>query len=106
MLEATKIIFESGIPTLKNFFLIGLSNETNEDRTAIIELVKEQCQIAKSSGVNDPLIKVDIYPMVPKWQTPLKNWVYHFLPENRLRFQEILEGITIYKSFKIGWMVF
>jgi len=90
VLEATKIIFETGIPTLKNFFLTGLPNETEGDRKAIIELVKEQLKIAESSDVKDPLIKVDINPMVPKWQTPLKSWVYFFLPENRIQFQEIL----------------
>ena len=90
VLEATTIIFESGIPTLKNFFLAGLPTETDDDRTSIVELVKKQHQIAKNSGLKDPLIKVDVNPMVPKWQTPLKHWVHNFLPENRSRFREVL----------------
>ena len=31
--------------------------------------------------------------MVPKWQTPLKNWVYYFLPENRTHLREALSQI-------------
>jgi radical SAM superfamily enzyme YgiQ (UPF0313 family) len=90
VLEATETIFENGIPMLKNFFLTGLPKETDEDRLAIIELVKKQRHIAKDSNLEDIRIKVDINPMVPKWQTPLKNWVNYFLPENRLGFQETL----------------
>ena len=93
ILETTKIIFESGISTLKDFFLIGLPTETNDDRNAIIELVKEQNQIAENSGVKELLIRVDVNPMVPKWQTPLKNWVYYFLPENRTHLREAVSQI-------------
>lgn len=31
--------------------------------------------------------------MVPKWQTPLKNWVYYFLPENRPHLRKVLNQI-------------
>lgn len=89
ILDATQIIFESQITILKNFFLVGVPTETKEDRKAIINLVKKQVSIAKSL-IKDPLIKVDANPMVPKWQTPLKDWVYHYLPENRDQFHEML----------------
>lgn len=90
VLEATKIIFENGISKIKNFFLTGLPHESDEDRTEIIELVKKQRDIGKGLNVKSMRIQVDINPLVPKWQTPLKNWVYYFLPENRTRFHETL----------------
>ena len=31
--------------------------------------------------------------MVPKWQIPLKNWVYYFLHENRTHLREVLSRI-------------
>jgi radical SAM superfamily enzyme YgiQ (UPF0313 family) len=93
ILDATTLIFEAGISTLKDFFLIGLPTETEEDQLAIIDLVKQQLQIANNSKIKSPLIRVDMNPMVPKWQTPLKNWVYHFLPENRVHLREALDKI-------------
>jgi len=90
ILNATQIIFEVGIPKLKNFFLIGLPNETEQDRTNIVQLAKQQVEIANRSGIESPLIKVDVNPLVPKWQTPLKNWVYYYLPENREEFHKTL----------------
>lgn len=93
ILDATQIIFEAGITILKDFFLIGLPTESEDDRNAIIDLVKKQNQIAQNSGVKEHLIRVDVNPMVPKWQTPLKNWVYYFLPENRPHLRDALGQI-------------
>ena len=36
------------------------------------------------------MIRVDVNPVVPKWQTPLKNWVYYYLPENRAKLRKII----------------
>jgi radical SAM superfamily enzyme YgiQ (UPF0313 family) len=88
VLNATSMIFEGGIPILKDFFLTGLPNENMDDKQALINLVEIQQKIALTSDIEDPLLKVDINPLVPKWQTPLKNWVYHYLPKNRSKLKE------------------
>jgi radical SAM superfamily enzyme YgiQ (UPF0313 family) len=94
--NAVKIIGESNIPVLKNFFLIGLPTETKEDHEALIKMVKEEYRTFKQTGVEDPLLRVDVNPFVPKWQTPFKNWVYNYLPENRNSFKS-----NIYRLFNL-----
>lgn len=69
---------------------MGIPTESEEDRSAIVELVRDQSAIAKKLGVDRPLIKVDANPLVPKWQTPLKNWVYNYLPNRQTQFHELL----------------
>ncbi len=88
VLNSTSIIFDGGIPILKDFFLTGLPYETPDDKQALINLIEMQQKIAIASDIEDPLLKVDINPLVPKWQTPLKNWVYHYLPKNRSKLRE------------------
>ncbi len=91
ILDTTHIIFENGINALKNFFLVGLPTETEGDRLGIIKLIQTQRKLAQQSGVKDFTIQADLNPMVPKWQTPLKNWVYNYLPSNRTEFKERIE---------------
>ena len=49
-----------------------------------------------NSDVEDPFLKVDINPYVPKWHTPFKNWVWYYLPENRKELSEIVA--TFYRK--------
>jgi radical SAM superfamily enzyme YgiQ (UPF0313 family) len=91
ILQATQVIFESGIQTLKDFFLVGLPAESDEDRTSILSLVKQQHQIAKNVDRKN-ILRVDINPVVPKWHTPLRSWLFYYLPQNRPKLKDILIG--------------
>ncbi|MFX0091781.1 MAG: B12-binding domain-containing radical SAM protein, partial [Candidatus Hodarchaeota archaeon] len=89
ILQATEIAFAGGVERLKNFFLVGLPSETNEDRNQILTLVHKQRNIALQFG-EDNRIRADVNPVVPKWHTPMKDWVYYYLPENRATLKKIL----------------
>jgi len=82
---------------LKNFFLIGLPTETIQDREALVSMVKKEYKIFSKTGTNNPLIKVDVNPFIPKWQTPFKNYLYNFIPEGRVEFENNL--LEIYQKF-------
>jgi radical SAM superfamily enzyme YgiQ (UPF0313 family) len=74
--NAVEMISEAKIPTLKNFFLIGLPTEIDQDRKALVEMVAKEKNIFNKSGLNDSLIKVDVNPFIPKWHTPFKNYLF------------------------------
>ncbi|MHA1373043.1 MAG: radical SAM protein [Promethearchaeota archaeon] len=94
---AIKMISESKIPSLKNFFLIGLPTETNHDREALVNMVIEEYKILSKGDIKKPILKVDVNPFIPKWQTPFKNYIYHFLPEHRIEFANTM--LKIYQKF-------
>ncbi len=87
--EATHTVFAAGITALKDFFVVGLPGETEEDRDAIVQLVEQQLKIAKGYDQGNYL-KVDVNPVVPKWHTPLKNWLYYYLEDHRPELRAIL----------------
>ena len=97
--NAVELISQAKIRTLKNFFLIGLPTETKEDREALVNMVIEENNIFSKNGVKDSRIKVDVNPFIPKWHTPFKNYVYHYLPEHREDFKQII--VDLYQKFDV-----
>jgi len=95
--HAVQLISEAKIPNLKNFFLIGLPTETEQDRQTLVNMVVEEKKIFCKSQVEKTLIKVDVNPFIPKWHTPFKNYLYHYIPDNRKEFKNII--VELYKKF-------
>ena len=79
---------------LKLYFMVGLPTETDEDITAIVQLVRELGQHFARQ------IIVNITPFVPKAQTPLERAAMFSLPEiegrlNLLRRELLSRGVSI-----------
>jgi len=63
--------FELGWKLIKFYFMIGLPTETEEDRQAIVDLVKRIRQKLKSEGLR-PNINVSIGTFIPKPHVPFQ----------------------------------
>jgi radical SAM family uncharacterized protein/radical SAM-linked protein len=61
-------IFETGFRTLKLYFMFGLPTETEEDRSALVELSRRCAEVSgKKQAVN-----VALSPFIPKPHTPFQ----------------------------------
>jgi radical SAM superfamily enzyme YgiQ (UPF0313 family) len=67
ILETSSIILDSGVETLKLYFMIGLPTETSEDIMAIIELAKKIRALTQKGNI---LLSISIF--VPKPFTPFQ----------------------------------
>ncbi|MFW9991251.1 MAG: radical SAM protein [Candidatus Odinarchaeota archaeon] len=80
VIEAASSLFSHPeINNVKLFFLTGLPTETEEDRDQLVELVKK---VSEQAG-EEQLTRVNVNPLIPKWQTPFMAWVKNWLPGNR-----------------------
>lgn len=73
LLECARLVKESGIPSLKTYFIVGLPGETQEDVEAIVARASELSSIIR--------VKVSASPFVPKPRTP-----YERLPMQSLEY--------------------
>jgi radical SAM superfamily enzyme YgiQ (UPF0313 family) len=67
ILSTIELLFESGIETLRLYFMIGLPTETDEDITGIIELAKKVRSLNIKGG-----IVLSVSTFVPKPFTPFQ----------------------------------
>ncbi|MHA2296333.1 MAG: radical SAM protein [Candidatus Hodarchaeales archaeon] len=80
VIEATRILYSHPeITTVKLFFLTGIPTEAAVDRVQMVNLIKK---IRNQAG-KDQLTRVNVNPLIPKWQTPFMAWVINWLPGNR-----------------------
>ncbi len=91
--QVTDLLFSMGIQTVKNFFLIGFPNETKEKRQKIVDMVIKQQQTAKKYSSEKKYVRADVNVVAPKWQTPLKDWLFYFLNDNRQDLKQSMNNI-------------
>ncbi len=95
VIKATlKLIKESGIKSVKFYFLIGLPGETLDDINEIVNLLKS----IDSIGFNKGGLKVNINPFVPKLNTPYEKEIESYLEKNISFLKEKLE--YLYQNLK------
>lgn len=68
LLYGVRLLAGAGVPTIKLYFMIGLPGETDEDATAIVELVRRLAAVRGRSRLS-----VSAAPFVPKPGTPFEN---------------------------------
>ncbi|MFW9772281.1 MAG: B12-binding domain-containing radical SAM protein [Candidatus Thorarchaeota archaeon] len=78
ILDVLHLIENSRIRNVKFYFLIGLPEETDEDITQIIKLLRKVSEF----GFEFNSLKVNINPFIPKFNTPFENEVDSFLSQN------------------------
>lgn len=71
ILEAVKMAAEQGIKQLKLYFMVGLPSETDEDITAIIDLILK-CKGILDRQHSGGRITLNMAPFVPKASTPFQ----------------------------------
>ena len=92
ILNGAEILFQSGIPNLKLYFMLGLPFETDSDCEAILSLVRKIKDIMMSSGRTRGRvgrITVTVSTFVPKAWTPFQ-WAGQERPEVLKRRRRIL----------------
>lgn len=75
ILNAARLIFTSGIPNLRLYFIIGLPTETDGDIAAIIDLAKKVREILLETGKkrgNLGRLTLSVSSFVPKPHTPFQ----------------------------------
>jgi radical SAM superfamily enzyme YgiQ (UPF0313 family) len=96
ILETAELILESGVETLRLYFMIGLPTETTEDIEGIVNLVKKIRSISHRGHIT-----LSISTFVPKPFTPFQ-W-HPMAPlkdvKNRMRF--IRKGLSEIKGVKV-----
>ncbi|MCL2379511.1 MAG: TIGR03960 family B12-binding radical SAM protein [Coriobacteriia bacterium] len=106
LLDTVAYAFENGWTRVKLYFMIGLPTETDEDVTAIGDLVKQVLHTAREnvnpSKRGSVQISVSVSTFVPKAHTPFQ-WEPQLLPEETLRRQKILQGAIPRKGIKLSW---
>jgi len=70
--QALETLFKSGWQSLKLYFMIGLPTETDEDITAIPEMVLQAINASKRLTKRRATLSVGISPFVPKPHTPFQ----------------------------------
>jgi len=68
IIEAARILYESGVRRIKLYFIIGLPNETLDDVKAIAELSRKIAEI----GYGRKSVHLSINPLIPKPHTPFQ----------------------------------
>jgi radical SAM superfamily enzyme YgiQ (UPF0313 family) len=96
ILETSKLIFESGIETLRLYFMIGLPTETEEDVEAIVGLVNDIRDISKKG-----FITLSISTFVPKPFTPFQWHPMEFPRVVKERLKIIKRGVSRVKGTRI-----
>lgn len=70
--QALETLFKSGWQSLKLYFMIGLPTETDEDITAIPEMVWQAINTSKRLTKRRATLSVGVSPFVPKPHTPFQ----------------------------------
>ncbi|TFH28474.1 MAG: radical SAM protein, partial [Promethearchaeota archaeon] len=101
ILQGVQILHDVGISSLKLYVLIGLPGETEEDITALIELVRAICVI----GFGKNAIKLSINPFIPKAHTPFEiafeNYIDPAMLLLKQRISQIQEAFRGHKQVKV-----
>ncbi len=96
ILETAKLILESGIGTLRLYFMAGLPTETEEDIDGIISLVKEIRERSRKG-----FITLSVSTFVPKPFTPFQWHPMAPLSEVKDRLKRIKKGLSMEKGVKV-----
>ena len=94
--ETAEIILESGIETLRLYFMIGLPTETKEDIEGIINLVKKIRENSRRG-----FITLSASTFVPKPFTPFQWHPMESMKEVKERLKMIKKGLAKEKGVKI-----
>jgi radical SAM superfamily enzyme YgiQ (UPF0313 family) len=105
LFAAAEAAFSSGWNRLKLYFMIGLPTETEEDVTAIADLVNRLVDFARGalgSRRGRLQMAVSIATFVPKPHTPFQ-WVPQPPPEEIQRKLQILQRELRTRAVKLSW---
>ncbi|MHA1674279.1 MAG: radical SAM protein [Promethearchaeota archaeon] len=102
ILHGAQILHDVGIRSLKLYLLVGLPSETEDDIDALIELVREICEI----GFGKHAIKLSINPFIPKAHTPFEvaygNYSDPAMPLLKQRIKRIKDTFRGHKQVKVN----
>ena len=70
LLTAVDVAYQMGWKQIKLYFMIGLPTETQDDLTAIVDLVGKVVQVGRKYGRRE--VHVSLSPFCPKPQTPFQ----------------------------------
>jgi len=89
LLRAAEYVREYGIPQLKNYMMIGVPGETNDDLDELIAFTKKQAEVA------GPRVRVSlgIAPFVAKRNTPMDNLPFVGVAEAERRLERLRRGL-------------
>lgn len=96
ILNTTQLIFEKDIQILRLYFMVGLPTETDDDITALVDLVKRIRKISKKG-----MVSVTLSIFVPKPFTPFQ---WHPMTDEKTvkkRIDRIKKALLI-KGVKVG----
>lgn len=99
ILRAAAMVHEAGFGRLKLYFLFGLPTETDEDASAIAELI---ARIHKLSGGAD--ITISLNPFIPKPFTPFQWSAFEAGDVLKRRLAIIKEGLRPLKGVRLKSM--
>ncbi len=106
LLVTVRHAFQSGWRRIKLYFMIGLPAETDDDVTAIGELVArvldEAREASPSEERNKVRIAVSVTTFVPKAHTPFQ-WEAQVTREEALRRQAILRAAVPRRGVELSW---
>ena len=94
--ETAKIILESGIETLRLYFMIGLPTETREDIEGIINLVKKIRENSRRG-----FITLSVSTFVPKPFTPFQWHPMESMKEVKERLKIVKKGLAKEKGVRV-----
>jgi radical SAM superfamily enzyme YgiQ (UPF0313 family) len=101
ILAAARAASEFGFPELKLYFMLGLPGEEDDDAQAIVNLVRDICQLYTGKTV------ASLAAFVPKAQTPFQRQALAPIPVLQQRFRHVRSGLhslgVQVKSDSLAW---
>jgi hypothetical protein len=95
--QALETLFKAGWQNLKLYFMIGLPTETDEDITAIPEMVLHAITTSKRLSGRRATLSVGVSPFVPKPHTPFQ-WYGQNSLERIIEKNRFLKGTLLKKG--------
>ena len=100
LLKTLQLVLENGWQMIKFYFMIGLPTEKEDDLLAMIELIKNCNQIARS--YKNVKINLSISPFSPKPHTPFQ-WEKQNTPEELQAKITLLQKNIIADNINLSW---